>query len=613
MKIYINNEEVLCASNMVIKEQLKNTSSVILNNVYPKSWETDKDYVSRFYMPKDYSPCRIIDENITSETEYNLSNNINVKEQRSYTASKIIFHSTGKLNYIKLIPGKTYKINFTNLRENATTIWETDSFDIGSEINALTSAAVGTNNIDITPTKKYVFIWYNYGTFNSIKLKTSNNLVFAGVVKNSGNIELNPRYPHYSTLQLLDYKLFLSEGNTLNRVLKSQTISSAIKNIIGMLEGFMVGDVELFEDSTLAAYNCNEKSPYDVFEYIAEITGSIWYTKTIDNDITLISFYSVDNLPKRDTLNYNQNDFIENNIRDISYSYNTKDYRNKQEIVSDKATSGIVQTEYITYEGENFQTTYPISSIVSIKSGSSNYSVASDLSKRAGVYAAFYYSYDNNTITSNINLELGRVYEIKYYSVVETRQTAYNQNEIDRISNSTGRNGIISRYEKRTDTSNESELNKIAQSYINFKGIPEVVLTIKTYEKDILNIGDRIYFNGPLDSLKTTYLVIEKEIEMIVAGDQQTIFYTYKLNSSFNDENSINYFDNQRRKLSGNIKEGQYIPRYLDLISLTNIIFFDLSIANIEIPGDILDGVLDIELVGQPGNNVLNTPLNFKI
>lgn len=67
MQIFINNEEVICSQKMTIKESLSNTSSVILNNVYPKSWENDKDYVSKFYMPKDYSHCIITDPNVTNE------------------------------------------------------------------------------------------------------------------------------------------------------------------------------------------------------------------------------------------------------------------------------------------------------------------------------------------------------------------------------------------------------------------------------------------------------------------------------------------------------------------------------------------------------------------
>ena len=66
---------------------------------------------------------------------------------------------------------------------------------------------------------------------------------------------------------------------------------------------------------------------------------------------------------------------------------------------------------------------------------------------------------------------------------------------------------------------------------------------------DILDIGQKVFFNGPLEDLKTNYLVTDKQIEMTTTADQQVIFYTYKLSSSFNDESSLNFFDNQRRKL----------------------------------------------------------------
>ena len=61
MRIFINNEEVVCKNNLVIKEKMLSTYSTILNNCYPLSWEQDKDYTSRFYYPKDYSKCLIYD------------------------------------------------------------------------------------------------------------------------------------------------------------------------------------------------------------------------------------------------------------------------------------------------------------------------------------------------------------------------------------------------------------------------------------------------------------------------------------------------------------------------------------------------------------------------
>ena len=115
IKIYIDNEEVVSNNNLQIKEEMLSTSSTILKNCYPKSWEVDKDYTSRYYFPKDYSKCKIYDDN--------------------------------------------------------------------------------------------------------------DNLIFCGVVKNTGNISLNPRDPHYVDLQILDFKTLLSEGETLNYVIDNKTIT----------------------------------------------------------------------------------------------------------------------------------------------------------------------------------------------------------------------------------------------------------------------------------------------------------------------------------------------------------------------------------------------------
>lgn len=67
LKMTIDNEEVLSNNDISIKEEILSPSSTILNNVYPKSWELDKDYTSRFYYPKDYSKLNI--QNFSIEPE----------------------------------------------------------------------------------------------------------------------------------------------------------------------------------------------------------------------------------------------------------------------------------------------------------------------------------------------------------------------------------------------------------------------------------------------------------------------------------------------------------------------------------------------------------------
>lgn len=603
MQIFINNEEVLCSSSMTIQKQLSNTSSVILNNVYPRSWENDKDYVSRFYMPEDYSKCKIIDENIITSSTYNLTNNVlNLNDRYVGGTSLKIIPATVTVNsiYVKLIPNKSYTINITNNASGSMSVFETDSLNLYTQTTALLSIEGNTSGTyTITPTKKYIIAtnkWNNndYIDINSITINTMDNLIFSGIVKNSGKIELNPRYPHYATLQILDFETFLSDGDTLNYVLEEQTITNAIKRIVKDLDGFMVGEINITNEGTIAPYNCNEKTAFDVFEYLAEISGSIWFTKVISDDIVLINFCSIDNLEQASNIEYNEQYFEDNSIQDISYSFNTQDYRNKQVIVNDKSKSGIPQTEYLTYNGTNLRTLYNINSIVSIKSGTRAFTTAPFTAQQNGTYADFYYS--GNTIDVNVTIATGTVLEVTYYSTIATRQVAYNQNEIDRISSTTGRNGTIARYEKRTDTNDNTALSQIAQSYLDFKGVPEVILTIKTFNYKLLELGQKVFFNGPLDLLKTTYLVKEKKINMITSGDQETIFYTYVLTSSFNDENAINFFDNQRRKLEGNIEEGQYITRYIDLYSTTNIIFYNLNITEEEQPVNMLDAELDFDI-----------------
>lgn len=554
MNIFINNQEVVCSRNMQIKESLANTNSVILNNVYPKEWETDKDYTSRFYMPEDYSHCVIKNSN-TSTKQYDITNNTYILEHRAINQEQQIFYSAiSNLIYIKVMPGTNYVFNITNNKSYNIGLFQTNGLEIGSVVSQAELIRVGENTINITPTTDYLFT-YNDVTINSIKVSQVDNIIFSGVIKNSGNINLNPRYPHYATLQLLDYKTLLSEGETLNYVLEKQSVSSAIKKIVKGLEGFYVGNILLETDDIIEAYNCNEKAPYDVLEYLAEITGAIWYTETINEDITLIHFCSIDNLPMADTLEYNQNYFETNNIQDIQYSYSANDYRNKQIITSDSTISSITQTESISYNGVDLRTTYPIAKITKIMIGDKEYSAASNIDKKNGIYADYYYTYGETSIDPNKELATGTILNVTYYSIVNSRQIAYNQEEIDRININTGRNGIISRYEKRTDTNDQTALNQIAQTYIDYKSVPEVTIKVQSYNKDIYELGNRVFFDGPIEALKTNYLVKEKQVDMITTGEQQELFYTYTLSSSFNDKNAINFFDNQRRKLEGNIEE----------------------------------------------------------
>lgn len=486
MKVLINNEEVVCSKDFKIEQEMLSTPSVILNNVYPKSWEDTKDYVSNFYYPEDYSKCLIYDNN--------------------------------------------------------------------------------------------------------------DNLIFAGVVENTGNISLNPRYPHYCNLQILDFKTFLSEGETLDFVIANKTIQEAIEQVVNAISdyGFVVGNIEIADvGEIIGAYSTKDKTAYDVFQYFADITQSRWTTRMIDETTVAIDFYDPSLMPIGTAIEYNQEWFKNNDIHDMSFSYSSKDYRNKQIMTSDEVFGGVLQKETIVANGyqTQFNTSEKIGIISSISINGTKYSFATDEDKELGVTADFYYTPGNTYFESNDLQSAGAILIIEYTPVVLGRQIIIDTTEVDRISNAIGRKGTISRYENRNDATTSNELQQIGKSYLKFKGTPEITLKITT-SNNLWNIGETVDFNAPLEELSTIYMIKKKIISYISTID--TIFYEYELSSSFNSEQAVNYFDNQRAKSNGNIGAGEYIPRNIDIENTANIIFYETEFTQVTTTGNnILDSILD--------------------
>lgn len=481
MKILINSEEVVCSNDFTINQEMLNTPSVILNNVYPKTWEDDKDYVSRFYHPKDYSQCCIYADD--------------------------------------------------------------DEID----------------------------------------------LIFCGVVKNSGNISLNPRYPHYSTLQILDYKTFLSEGETLDFVIANKTIEEAINQVIEVISpyGFSLGELKIDgKDDIIGAYSTKDKTAYDVFNYIADITQSRWTTRTYGEGYVYIDFYDPDKMTQGTRLRYLENWFRQHDIIDITYNYGTWDYRNKQVMTSNEIIGNVSQTQTIITDGyaKQFEVEQKIGQMNSATLNGVELSITTNEQKSYGYDADIYYTPGNTSFSTDRTFGTGGTLIVEYTPIIEGRQIITNQDEIDRVATATGVKGVISRYENRNDATTSMELQKIGQSYIKYKGVPEIKLTVKTTD-NLWEVGERVpTANMPITDLATTYMVKRKLINYIVSANK--IYYTFELTSSFNSESEINYFDNQRAKAKGNIGVGEYITRNVDIESTANIIFFDSDVQEITIDGD---------------------------
>ena len=485
MRIYIGNEEVVCNNNLQIKEKMLSTSSTVLKNCYPLSWETTKDY-TQWWFPEDYSKCRIYD---------------------------------------------------------------------------------------------------------------GDDLIFCGVTKNTGNISLNPRQFHGMDLQILDFKDFLSTGETLNYVITNKTITESIEQVVGSISdyGFVVGNIQVLNpNDTINAYSTLNKTAYDVFQYIAEVTQSRWFTRMVDEDTVAIDFYDPSLMTSGLEIYSTQSFYETYDIRDMTYNYSTKDYRNKQIMTSDEVIANITQSETIVTDG--YSTTFTcqnrIGYATKITLNSVEKTIITKQQAEYGMIGDFVYEPGNSSLFSNTTIPAGGIIVITYYPIVKGREIILNTNESNRVSNLIGRKGTISRYENRNDTQTSHELQKIGQSYIKYKGTAEITLKIVSGQ-NLWNIGEIVHYNAPIVNLTKDYMVKSKTIDWNITSDNT--YYTFELTSNFNCEDAVNYFDNQRAKSQGNIGEGKYITRNIDLENEALIIFYDTSMQEVQ-HGELTE--LDFELDG---------------
>ena len=516
------------------------------------------------------------------------------REAVSVVDTQGIYLGSGKTMFIKiaqnLISGGTLS-NFKawSSAHNTTVQYElAEPYEIDLGEVTLPNTLIGQNNVTLDATlETNMEISYYYSSYD---------LLFAGVVKKTGNISLNPRYPHYADIQVLDFKTFLSEGETLNFVIDNKTIGQAIDMVIDAIKsyGFVKGNIMLDDiNEVIGAYSTDKKTAYDVFQYFSDITNSRWFTRMIDEDTVAIDFYDTDKLPVKPKIEYTEDWFCNNLIDDMSYSIKTDDYRNKQILLSDEVFGSTPYNDLLTSNGydTSYTTTGKIASLTSAKIDGKNATFTTEANKEGGVEADIYYKPGEVGITTNNQVGAGKVIEITYIPLVEGREIIINDEEVNRIGSQLNRNGVISRYENRNDTTSSDELRQIGQTYIKYKGKAEVTLKI-TSRKNIYDIGDKVQFDAPLEDLSTEYMVKKKTTKYIVTANQ--LFYDYELSSSFNSESEINYFDNQRSKHKGNLSEGDYITRDIDITNSANIIWHDTSIDEISITGNnILDCALD--------------------
>ena len=442
--------------------------------------------------------------------------------------------------------------------------------------------------------KDYTSRFYFPKDYSKFVMTINEEVKFRGVVKRSAPVNLSPFEPHWTKLQVLDYKTFLSEGNQLNFVLKNVTIAQAISRILEAYSeyNFIVGNLNIGDkaDEVIKNYNCNEKTPYDCLSYIADLTQSVWVTRYSGNNVA-VDFYSYDNLPTGNHILYDKDYFRENSIVSITHSLDSDDYRNVQIVKADDVQSTVLIQNSFVVNGveEKFILEEPVAVIESITLAGTPVTFGI---REKGIEFDVYYKYNSNEITLEKQNIAGTTLKINYYPVVNGRQKIKNTVEIERIAEQNDNIGEITRYEKRDEAFTSQELGLIAQSYIYYKGKSLIELEVKTLNNDMWNVGDICYFDNnnieALNDLAGNYIVKSKTISIVQNNADNTaqIFYEYILINNYNFENAVNFFDNQRAKRIGNINDGDFINRYIDLENnvdeeYLNILFDGVIIENL--------------------------------
>lgn len=453
-------------------------------------------------------------------------------------------------------------------------------------------------------TNKLLDDYYFPEDYSKCKILKDGELYFTGIVKNTADMELNPFKPHYCSVQILDPSTLLSEGTTLDYVIANKTVEEAILQVISNIDdyGFVIGHIEVPQDqnTVIGAYSTLDKAPYDVLQYLSQISGTRWGTHMVDENTTAIDFYSPELLDNLGTIEMTKEYCKTNKIDDISYDYSTSDYRNKQIITSDEVFANITSKELLISNGYDttFTTEQKIGKMSSIKVNGIEKTFATKDEKNLGITADFYYEVSSNELTSNSTYQAGTEINIEYTAIVQGREISYNTPEISRIRTNLGRNGTISRYENRNDVTSSNELQSVGKTYIKYNGNAEITLTI-TSRKDFLKLGGKYHFNAPLQELIGDYLVKTKNTNVYQNEGILQIQYEYELSNNYDTENEINYFDNQRNKANGNISQGEFIVRNVDFENTANIVFSNLQIIPLTFTNNnTLEASLEAPLIG---------------
>ena len=218
LKMTIDNEEVVSNKDISIKEEILSPSSTILNNVYPKEWENDKDYTSRFYYPKDYSKLNIQNFSVEPEeagTTVEINENATINDVDTTKESKVVSlkGQTSQVSYsgANLLPQDKY---ITTRTTNGITYTNN-----GDGTFSLTGTATANTTIQIiAPGEFNLESGQSYYLYTSKAYDGTTFNVSVRFNENGTRKYLTPKYTitPSGTITNTDFAFYIASGNTVS-------------------------------------------------------------------------------------------------------------------------------------------------------------------------------------------------------------------------------------------------------------------------------------------------------------------------------------------------------------------------------------------------------------
>jgi hypothetical protein len=616
--MYINDEEVVCDKQFEIIENIANNNTVVLKNCYPRNWEWSKDYKSLYYFPEDYSKFELyIGNTLAFYGVVKRSNSMTLNPfQPHFTDLQVIDYKTflsetKQLDFVITNVSITNAFNriFNEIEFPATLNlsigdkgddyiyrYSTKDKTIADCFNYLCSLTGATwyfdNNGSISKSglegsgqKTYVSncdfeLMYKTPTDNYVTEKSHNKQItinaedsiyvdYFYTTENTNFIRLNLE----QQMGGFDYK-FLNPYQIQNHLYDIPLGSRAIE--IELPTTVSTGNYIYYKKGKLYAFNPTTNTEIDVTPSNNDFKALFKGNRTNNTTMQVVDDENMNVI----NIDYGQEFFANYNIVDMEYSFNTSDYRNKQNIIADniKGSNFLFEAFWLDGKSTEFYLSQPVAGVKFAEINDENIKVISQEFKDKGEDYDCYYTQGSNVINLKNANKKGDYLRILYYPDISLKISITEDDEVKRVKDNTGTAGIISRYEKRSDVLLAEEMNKIAQSYLKYKGRGDYTVTIQTYNKELAHLGDKVNLttNDNLKFLEDEYYVksITTSYTTNNADNKAYIFRTYTLVNNFNFEYATNYFDNQRAKLIGNIQDGQYINRDIDIIDEVLIQFY---------------------------------------